>query len=46
MKDGQNIPTREILDESFHFLHDQINRITVLEEVEMIKAEREFEINE
>lgn len=46
MKDEQNIPTREVLDASFHFLHDQINRITVLEEAEMLKAEREYEINE
>ncbi|WP_175478072.1 MULTISPECIES: hypothetical protein [unclassified Bacillus (in: firmicutes)] len=46
MKDGQNLPTREVLDESFHFLHDQITRITVAEEAEMIKAERESETNE
>jgi hypothetical protein len=32
-------PTREELDEAFHFLHDAINRITVEEEAEEMKME-------
>jgi hypothetical protein len=32
-------PSREKLDEAFHFLHDQINKISVIEEVEMVKEE-------
>ncbi|WP_157081466.1 hypothetical protein [Neobacillus soli] len=32
-------PTREDLDQAFHFLHDQITRISVIEEVEMVKNE-------
>ncbi|MEH7253640.1 MULTISPECIES: hypothetical protein [Bacillaceae] len=34
-----NYPSREELDEAFHFLHDAINRITVEEEEEMIMEE-------
>jgi hypothetical protein len=34
-------PTREELDEAFHFLHDAINRITVEEEEEMMMAEND-----
>lgn len=34
------IPSREELDQAFHFLHDQINKITVLEEVEMLEHEK------
>jgi hypothetical protein len=34
-------PTREELDEAFHFLHDAINRITVEEEKEMMMAEND-----
>ncbi|MEH7010322.1 hypothetical protein V7087_05800 [Neobacillus niacini] len=32
-------PSREELDEAFHFLHDAINRITVEEEEEMMLEE-------
>lgn len=32
-------PSREELDEAFHFLHDAINRITVEEEEEEMKRE-------
>jgi hypothetical protein len=32
-------PSREELDEAFHFLHDAINRITVEEEEEEMKME-------
>ena len=32
-------PSREELDEAFHFLHDAINRITVDEEEEMVMEE-------
>jgi hypothetical protein len=34
-------PSREELDEAFHFLHDAINRITVEEEEEMMMAEND-----
>jgi hypothetical protein len=32
-------PSREELDEAFHFLHDAINRISVQEEEEMMLEE-------
>lgn len=32
-------PSREELDEAFHFLHDAINRIAVEEEEEMLMEE-------
>ncbi|MEH7179054.1 hypothetical protein [Neobacillus vireti] len=35
----ENYPTREQLDEAFHFLHDAINRISVEEEEEMMVEE-------
>lgn len=41
MNKKNEFPTREELDEAFHFLHDQINRISVVEEVEMIKEEED-----
>ncbi|MGG3564156.1 hypothetical protein ABES03_21440 [Neobacillus rhizosphaerae] len=41
MNKKNEFPTREELDEAFHFLHDQINKITVVEEVEMLKDEQE-----
>jgi hypothetical protein len=41
MKNKKNFPTREDLDQAFHYLHDQINRISVIEEVEMMKEEKE-----
>jgi hypothetical protein len=34
-------PSREELDEAFHFLHDAINRISVEEEAEMMMEENE-----
>ncbi|MFK9089979.1 hypothetical protein [Bacillus salipaludis] len=39
MKRKNEFPTREELDQAFHYLHDQINRISVVEEVEMRKKE-------
>jgi hypothetical protein len=39
MKQKDNFPSREELDQAFHFLHDQINKISVVEEVEMIKQD-------
>lgn len=39
MKEKEQLPTREHLDEAFHSLQDQITRITVEEEEEMIKQE-------
>ncbi|WP_413307678.1 hypothetical protein AA0X95_08185 [Bacillus sp. 1P10SD] len=41
MNKKNEFPTREELDEAFHFLHDQINRISVVEEVEMMIDEQE-----
>ncbi|WP_180960155.1 hypothetical protein [Neobacillus cucumis] len=41
MKQKNEFPTREELDQAFHYLHDQINRISVAEEVEMRKKEPE-----
>ncbi|MFZ7944052.1 hypothetical protein [Neobacillus sp. 19] len=39
MNRKNEFPTREELDQAFHFLHDQINKISVMEEVEMIKKD-------
>ena len=41
MKKNKEFPTREDLDQAFHYLHDQINWISVIEEVEMVKMEKE-----
>ena len=41
MKQKNEFPSREELDQAFHYLHDQINRISVVEEVEMQKKENE-----
>ncbi|MEH7505945.1 hypothetical protein V7152_29005 [Neobacillus drentensis] len=41
MNEKNEFPTREELDEAFHFLHDQINKISVVEEVEMVKQEKD-----
>ena len=41
MNKKNEFPSREELDEAFHFLHDQINKISVVEEVEMVKEEIE-----
>jgi hypothetical protein len=41
MKQKNEFPSREERDEAFHYLHDQINRISVVEEVEMLKHEKE-----
>ena len=41
MKQKNEFPSREELDEAFHYLHDQINWISVVEEVEMQKQEEE-----
>lgn len=41
MNKKNEFPSREELDEAFHFLHDQINKITVVEEIEMVKEEDE-----
>lgn len=39
MKGNQKLPTREGLDQAFTILQDQITRITVEEEEEMMKLE-------
>ena len=39
MKRNKEFPNREDLDQAFHYLHDQINKISVLEEIEMVKKE-------
>ncbi|MED4227745.1 hypothetical protein [Neobacillus cucumis] len=41
MKQKDKFPSREELDEAFHYLHDQINRISVVEEMEMVKKEKD-----
>jgi hypothetical protein len=41
MNEKNQFPSREELDEAFHFLHDQINKISVVEEVEMVKDENQ-----
>ncbi|TWD98954.1 hypothetical protein FB550_108211 [Neobacillus bataviensis] len=41
MKQKNEFPSREELDQAFHYLHDQINRISVVEEVEMLKQEKD-----
>lgn len=35
------LPPREELDHGFHYLHDQITRISVEEEAEMVRQEKE-----
>ncbi|CAH2714349.1 hypothetical protein BACCIP111895_01512 [Neobacillus rhizosphaerae] len=41
MNKKNEFPSREELDQAFHFLHDQINIISVVEEVEMIKKDKD-----
>ncbi|WP_161487116.1 hypothetical protein [Neobacillus mesonae] len=43
MNKRNEFPTREQLDEAFHFLHDQINKITIIEDIEMMKKEKDGE---
>ncbi|ULT56238.1 hypothetical protein L1999_24845 [Neobacillus drentensis] len=43
MKQKNEFPSREELDQAFHYLHDQINWISVVEEVEMQQQEKEGE---
>jgi hypothetical protein len=43
MKEEQPFPTRDELDQAFTLLQDQITRITVAEEEELIKQEKENE---
>jgi hypothetical protein len=43
MKEKQSFPTRDELDQAFTLLQDQITRITVAEEEELIKHEKENE---
>jgi hypothetical protein len=40
MNKKKQFPTREELDEAFHFLHDAINKITVEEEEEMMMKDQ------
>lgn len=41
MNKKNQFPTREELDEAFHYLHEAINRISVDEEEEMVMMEKE-----
>lgn len=41
MNRNNKFPSREELDQAFHYLHDQINRISILEEDERLKREKE-----
>lgn len=43
MNKRNEFPTREQLDEAFHFLHDQINKISIIEDIEMMKKEKDGE---
>ncbi|MED4204707.1 hypothetical protein [Neobacillus mesonae] len=43
MNKRNEFPTREQLDEAFHFLHDQINKISIIEDIEMMKKEKDAE---
>jgi hypothetical protein len=43
MKENEYFPSRDELDKAFTMLQDQITRITVDEEKEMIKMEMENE---
>ncbi|QIZ10414.1 hypothetical protein HFZ78_29935 [Priestia megaterium] len=43
MNEKNEFPSREELDEAFHFLHDQINKISVVEEIEMVKEDSQGE---
>ncbi len=43
MKEENNLPSREFMDKTFHMLQDQITRITVEEEEEMMKSQLETE---
>ncbi|WP_181884481.1 hypothetical protein [Neobacillus piezotolerans] len=43
MTEKDQLPSRKNLDEVFHSLQDQITRITVEEEEEMIKQELDVE---
>lgn len=43
MKEKQPFPTRDELDQAFTMLQDQITRITVDEEEEMLRQEKENE---
>ncbi|MEH7374973.1 hypothetical protein [Neobacillus drentensis] len=43
MNEKNEFPSRKELDEAFHFLHDQINKISVVEEIEMVKEENQGE---
>lgn len=40
LHEKKQFPSREDLDQAFHFLHDQVNRISVDEEEEMVKQEK------
>lgn len=42
MPKNNQFPSREDLDQAFHFLHDQVNRISVDEEEEMVKQENDL----
>jgi hypothetical protein len=41
MKEKKQFPSRDNLNHAFHQLHEQITRITVEEEVEMMKEDPE-----
>jgi hypothetical protein len=41
MNQKNEFPSREDLDQAFHILQDQITRISVVEEVEMVKKDKD-----
>nr|WP_263325044.1 hypothetical protein [Neobacillus sp. Marseille-Q6967] len=44
MNKDHKFPSREELDEAFHFLHDAINKISVEEEEEMVMKENDEQV--
>ncbi|MED1468817.1 hypothetical protein [Bacillus salipaludis] len=46
MHEKNPFPSREELDQAFHFLQDEITRISVVEEVEMVKQEDKGQVDQ
>ncbi|MBI0577513.1 hypothetical protein IEC97_09085 [Neobacillus cucumis] len=46
MNKKSSFPSREELDQAFHFLQDEITRISVVEEVEMVKQENKGQVEQ
>ncbi|MDR7000565.1 hypothetical protein [Neobacillus niacini] len=46
MHEKSSFPSREELDQAFHFLQDEITRISVAEEVEMAKQKNKGQVEQ